>query len=453
MALSYDDVPNGLFIQLGKIAKHYHAQAADASALDTDLGDIAGVFEAMTSNESELLLDGFPSVVTGWQSQYVSRRASLAALATKRLQDRATVIDELRLENSQVASVLSALIRQMADDSESVNASTVTIGAVTADSGNIGNGSVLTTKILDGVTSPGRGAAGTYPAHPAYRGRNSELAVPSETMTLTCATANSGNETFAWHGRQQGQAHGFRSEGSGSIGTIGLAHATSANLLQNASFENFTGDQPANWTIDAGTAGTHVVEETNGADVYHGSSSLRLTGDGALAAITLSQAIAANRLQANRMYCVTARIKADASITAGDLTIQFRGTGYTPGDSESIEIEAGDLPTDWTLVHFFAVMPAVIPADFALEISWSDTPDNAKQLWIDDLSLSAVHYGGGIGVVLVRGTTPPVVGDRYTFTVANDDAGVFQKFFRQVYGVQLPSDDSGSETIDDSLAS
>jgi hypothetical protein len=44
------------------------------------------------------------------------------------------------------------------------------------------------------------------------------------------------------------------------------------------------------------------------------------------------------------------------------------------------------------------------------------------------------------------------VGDRFTWTVANDVAGTIQEFFRKYYRVQLPSNAAGGETILDSLA-
>jgi hypothetical protein len=458
MAVNYDTSPNGLFIQIGKIAKHYNLQAADAANLDADLADIMGAFEAMTAGANELMVEGVPTTFAGWESQYVARRASLVTLANTRIQDKETILDELNLAVDDVAAVLSELIRQMNSDSESVNASAVTIGSVSANASNSGNGTILTTKLLDGVTSPGSNARGTFAANPQYRGVDSELAVESETMTIEVATdsfqdgATEGGETFNWNGKKAGVVNGFGAEGSGAIGTITGAHSTSGNLLTNGDFEEITSNAPDDWTIDNGTAGTHILQETAGANVYHGDSSIRFVGDGSQAAIGISQAFGASDVTANKLYCVTVRIKADASISAGDLTIQFSGTGYTAGSSEKISIAAASLPTSWSLQSFFVLMPAEIPADFKLAIDWSGTPTDTKNLYIDDLSFSAVNYGGGVGVVAVRGSDPFIKGDRFTFSVANDEAGVFQKFFRQAFGVQLPSDDSGSETIDDSLA-
>ena len=145
------------------------------------------------------------------------------------------------------------------------------------------------------------------------------------------------------------------------------------------------------------------------------------------------------------------RYKADASISAGTLTVQFEGTGYTAGATEKVVILPGALATSWTLASFFVNLPGNIPSDFKLVVKWTGTPDNNKNLYLDDMALGPVTYGGGLGVVVVRGATPFERDDVFTFTVANTE-GVVQKAFRQVFGVQLPSDASAGETIADSVA-
>jgi hypothetical protein len=59
-------------------------------------------------------------------------------------------------------------------------------------------------------------------------------------------------------------------------------------------------------------------------------------------------------------------------------------------------------------------------------------------------------YHGGVAAAVVPGSSRFAAGDRFTFTVSNDAAGVFQEAFRKNYGVQLPS--SGAPTIADALA-
>lgn len=450
MALDYDGTPNGLFVQLGKVAKHYAAQAVDASDLSTDLDEINGVFEAMTSGEPETMVDGFATSVVGWQAEHFDRRTTLQGLGLKRLQDRTTVLDEIGATSTDQAEILSKLIKQMTNDTESVDRSTVSIGSVTAGGANVGNGTAITTTTLDGATSPGSGVAGAYAAHRLYAGLTTELCVPSETMRLTCVADSfsdgtaSGNEQFSWEGRLATNAV----EGSGLIGTITPVNGET-NLAANGNFEDWTDNLPDTFTLVAGVAGTHIVEESTGANVFNGLKSVKYVGDGT---VNPELSLSVNTLvTASKRYAVTCRIMADATVAAGDLTIQFEGTGYTAGGSEKITVAHGSLPTSWTLKNFFVNMPATIPSDFRLVLRWGATPTATKRLWIDDLAIAPVNYGGGLGAIIVRGATPFVRGDVFTFTVANDDAGAFQKFFRQAFGVQLPSAAGGAETIDDAL--
>lgn len=457
MALDYDGSPNGLFIQLGKIAKAFFAQKTDATDLDSDLSSILTVFNAMNSGEPALMIETFATSVDGWKTQHTTRRATLNALALTRLQDRVTVLDQIGAITTEKAEILRKLIDKMTVDGESVDGSVVTVGSTTPAGTNTGTGTVLTTKVLDGVTSPGAGWAGTYPAHLRYNGVNSQLAVPSETITIECSADSfadgltEGDETFTIEGRIAGDANGWEPEGSASVGSASPTAGANSTILTNGDFETFTDDVPDGWTLVAGTAGTHLVEESAALDVYHGGKCLRFDGDGTQASIEIKLPIANAIVTANKRYLVSCWIKGTATIAAGAVLISFEGTGYTAG-SDKIAIAAGDIPTSYALYHFFVTMPETIPSDFRVVVRWSGTPTAAKKLWIDDLACAPVTYGAGVGMAIVRGSVPFVRGDRFTFTLANDEAGTFQKYFRQAFGVQLPSDVAGAETIADTLA-
>ena len=454
MAMDYDGANTGVFTHLGKIIKHYNQFADDANDGSTGLAaDRKEILDKFQAGDQDVAIDGLVGAYERWKSEYIQRRSTISGFALSRLQDIATVINEIGASSSSQAEILDKLITQMNTDTETVNASSVTLGSVTAGAGNTGNGTLLRTEVLDGATSPGIVDGISMPSHAEYNGLDSELTVPAETWRFR-VTGDSfqdgleeGTEQLSWEGDVADQPHGIDAEGSGFIDT--LTPINSAGLLTDGEFEEFTSNTPDNWTIDAGTAGTHIFEETNAANIYHGAAGLKFTGDGAQANIQISQAIDAASVVANKAYVVTALIKASSSITNGALTIQFEGTGYTAGGSEKISIAAGSLPTSFTLQHFFINLPGVIPGDLKLVIKWTGTPTNAKNLWVDDVAFGPVTYGAGGGVVAVRGSTPFVRNDRFTITVANTE-GVIQSFFRRVFGVQLPS--SGSPSIADSLA-
>lgn len=459
MAIDYIGANNGLFRHLGKIVKHYIAQRADAIALGADQLDIADAIGLMTIGDPEQVVDGFDAIVAGWQANVVSWRGALLDLATKRLQDQESVIDEIGAVSFDLADMLAKLVTRMNLDAETVLKSTVSLGSSSADPNNTGNGSIVKTTILDGVTSPGAGAVGTFAAHAEYRGVLSQLAVTSETMRLECVTDSfvgsvaEGAEVWRWTGRKRDEANGFGNEGSGEIGNVVSLHGQSA-ILQNADFEDWSAGTLDSWTRVAGAFGSTITQETTAANVYHGDSALALNGDGVTTSIELTQSISNALVSANKMYCVSARVMGAVGLAAGTLTIQFEGTGYSAGASEKVSLNNAALAAigaSYSLQHFFVIMPDIIPADFKLVVRYNGTPENGKTIRVDDLAFNAASYGGGVAVAVIRGSTPWVQNDRVEFTVTNDDDGEFQKFFRQAFGIQLPSDDSGSETIPDTL--
>jgi hypothetical protein len=118
-----------------------------------------------------------------------------------------------------------------------------------------------------------------------------------------------------------------------------------------------------------------------------------------------------------------------------------------------VSLPAAALPTAWHMAYFWWHCPSSIPSDLKLSLSVTGPLTNAAELFFDTVVFYPPTYFNGVGLVFVPGTAAPVARDTFTFTVTNDQAGVFQEFARRVLGVQLPSDAAGTETISDSLAS
>lgn len=455
MSLDYTGSAQGLFRHLGKLIKYFNKYKADATdatnGLDANRKDI---YDAIEAGDLELTIDGLATAFEQWKQDIVGRRATLSSYMVRRLRDRNTVLDQIGAVSTDVSEIMSKLISQMLIDSQTVQASSVSLGSVAAAGSNAGNGQLVVTKVLDGYSSPGSANGLGFLPQRSYVGLNSELAVPSETMKVQCVEDSFGYQgavAFRWQGRSPDTAgqFGIAAEGSGDIGLLYEIHSATSNFLTNADFEDFTvANLPDGWVAEAGTVGTHIKANSTAAKVAHGSKSLQLVGDGTQATIKLSQAFGTGSLNTNRMYLVSAQIIADASIGAGTLTIQLEGTGYTPGSTEKIEIASGSLPTSFQLKTFLVMLPASLPDDLKLVVKWDGTPSSGKNLYVDDLGMAPIQYGGGVGAAVVRGTVPFSKGDSYSFTVANTE-GLFQRAFRQIFGVQLPS--SGSPTISDSL--
>ena len=449
MAIDYQE----LFASVGKLTKYFNSFATTSQALPAAIAAIEVAFQAEDKLDVTTGLN--PGNLTAWQSEYAGRRSSLATMAKKRFNEP-DLADELLSPSTDLTAVMPRFVQQMITDSQSINASSAAIGSVTAAGTNVGTMTILATLLLDRGTSPGSRQGTTYTADANYGNVTSELPV-AETMAWR-VTADSysngkaeGAETITWTGDVPDAQFGTATqEGSGTIGQFDAIHASTSRYLTNADLETWSvTDTPDNWTIDAGAVTTNIVQ-ASGSNKSHGTYGLKFLASGG-ASIQVSQAFTTAKVKPGKRYAVTFWMKADAAILAGTFTAQFEGTGYTAGAAEKVSIAFGDMPTSWTLKNFFVLMPAVVPSDFKFVIKWSGTPTSGKATYLDDFGMGEVQYGGGLGVVAVRGQTPAVINDRFTAAISNSE-GVFQRFFRRVFGLQLPSNVSAAETISDSLA-
>lgn len=444
MAINYLN----LFEDIGEFVQRVNNYVGYYSDLDTDESEIEA---ELTGNGREDILSGTPEMFVAFKGMIVSWITQLITKITQRITHRVTILEELHIgDNTSIDQVLYDMIRDMNDNTRSVQKNTVTLGSVTDDKDNTNAGTVLIGKILDGVTDPNTNMI----SNPEYLGLDSELAI-TDSMAITCLVdsnnggATEGNESFQWVGIVKPTAK-FNWETPGSGNGPTLNPLNSFTIITNLDFEDFTTNAPDDWDIDTGTAGTHIDDDT--VTPYHGDKALKLTGDSALGTIQISQTVDTSLLAAAKRYCFAAWIKGTAAMLAGTLTIQFEGTGYTAGATEKISLAFGTLAamTSYTLKYFFVNMPEEFPDDFEIVIKVSGTPTTAKPVYIDRACFGPVDYFNGIHASVICGSEKFVRGDRFTFTTTNDEAGVFQSFFRDAYGVQLPS--SGAPTIADSLA-
>lgn len=422
-------------------------------AVTTYPGLLDDIETTLSTNDRQDVLSGTPDMFDSFQDSLIGIVDRLRDKVNTRFTNRPTLLEKLPVTTGASArDVLLEFIKEMGANSQTVKASEVTLGSVTAAT-NHGDGTVLLSKVLDGITSPG---TGLYVA-PSQKGTLSELCRP-EAFTLTCfrdaesGGTPEGQEVFQWDGKQASRGpFDWRPEGSGQGPSVPTLNSTTT--LLNKDFELFsTTNVPDNWTV-TGTTST-VGEEATSVNVYRGTKSLKITGNGATATLGVKQVIPAAGLTPNRLYLVALYVKGEASTVAGALTVQFEGTGYTPGGSEKVEMDAAALSaaTSFTLKYFWVLMPATIPSDFGLVIKVTGTLTSAKRVWIDSVAFGPPVWHNGHAVAVIAGATQFLSGDRFTYAVANDDAGKFQRFFRRHFGMQLPSVDDASETIDDSLA-
>lgn len=435
MALNYTN----LFTNAGKYVKSVNRYKGLYAGLDTDYSGVASVLE--TSGRDDLLsgeferFQSYKDAVLGWIGQL---RGQVGRVMT----NREAVLVELAVgSQSDFNTVIKLMYADMVLNTQNVLKNTITLGSVTATKTNANAGICVVDKVLDGYTQPSAG----WPAISGYTGLNSEVGL-TDTHYVTCLTdlpsngVADGSESFAWVGKpSMGDPYHYRSYGSGTGPTIRTLQGNS--LLSNLEFETFSSNAPGSWTLDSGTAGTHVFSDTTGAKVKRGTYSLKLTGDAATT-ITLSQA-AATLVRPLKRYVVGFWVLGNASMAAGTLTISFTSAsgGYTAGASEKISLNAAAIQalTTYGWKSFYVNMPADVPTDLKLTISLTGPATNAQSLWIDGGGFQAVDYFNGHSAYIYAGSDNFIRGDNFTYTCTNDEAGVFQTAFAKLFRIQFPS--------------
>lgn len=327
MAFDWVTNPTGVIYRIGRIVSRINSyNTLEVTTLPADLKIIADPYEAadMTA-QIPTVFDAF----TQQQSQIQQFRQLLARFIDATIQDPVTVLDVLGVLTTDVQAIVAAIIEQALIDAKTFQKSVVTVGSVTAPvtPANKGTGFALVTTTLDGYNAPLSGGQ----ANLNYRGLLSELAVPTETMLLQCVgdsmtnSLQEGAESWNWSGALPYDAFDWHQEGSGQ--GPGLTTGDGYALVTDGNFENWSGDTPSNWTIDAGAATTNIVNET--ATVFRGTHSAKFVGTGAAAAITLGQAISPATLQNRRRDLVGVWMRGTGVPAAGNIVVKFTGTGYT----------------------------------------------------------------------------------------------------------------------------
>lgn len=465
MALGYAN----LFEDLGKFIAVINACSTNAGT--TIPGWESGI-EAKVGAENGRydVLEQVHTTFQGFREEELSRISVLAAKVEERLIHQDTVIEEIPWleENAAIEDVLVALYEMMLDDSQTINAGSVTIPvSVTADAGNYtDDGTVFYDCVLDGASSPSSGwpvvpsyivdTAGKKPGTGGYVGRTSELV--SGAMVFECIAdsftdgATAGQERFDVQNGVRGKG-GYDWERTGEGKLSSVTTMDSGNKLLNGGFEDFSvTNTPDNWTLGVGVVvGTHVLRNSTAAHVKRGTYSLKIVGDGALATIKLSQVVTG--LIPRKRYVVGVWLKGGASVSAGALSLKMEGTGYTAGTNEQISLNQAALAAlvNYGAYSFFFNVPEAVPSDFAIALSVTGPLANAGTIYVDGLCLAEAQWHGGTCFGIFPGAKPFLRGDKFTVDWALASEGAFQKFFRKWYGVQLPSDAAAGETISDTL--
>ncbi len=246
--------------------------------------------------------------------------------------------------------------------------------------------------------------------------------------------------------------------GSGTNTTLTTRDPSTDGFLTNGGFDAFTSNSPDNWTVDVGTPGTHLDGSANS---YRGAKCLRFLGNGSTNP-AISQDLSAVGLEPLKKYPLHVRLRAEAAITTGTLTIDlYDGTSTInneQGSGQTIDIDLTALRSGvWQAFTTIFSIKDPLPTAVKLRVRTTSAISNTHNLRIDDLCLGAEMtslYSGGPDLAIFAGDKRFGLNDGFNLAIANDLRGAIQTFFWRVFDLPLkplPSATGGSETINDSL--
>lgn len=365
--------------------------------------------------------------VDSWQNTFNQFFSNLQIIAQNTIIKMADT-DAGGLLQRTLPYALSYLIAQMQATSESVNATTVVVGAQTAVGTPTGN-PVIVVSALNGYGQTIQYAFGeTLTFACTADAQTGGATAKQEALTVTGQAAVSNSFAYNWPG------------GSGASTPINACDSTvnnsgaAINALQNSDFETFTtANNPDNWTIATGVAGTSVISGGSG-NAYKGANCVGFVGDSAtLTAITQlfnqapSVTVGAGGTSFKPApltpYAVNVEFKLSAaSPTAGVLEIALiDGTGTiindASGTANSVTANLHSIAdTSFHNVNAVFRLPAVLPSTIKLRVRLSTALTTGTTVYVDGLAMNPMKqfYAGGPFVSVFSGPTNMILGDSWT---------------------------------------
>lgn len=448
--------PESLFVRLGHIFATFDLVNTQRG---TDLPPHIDTIQADFDTTNQDIIDNIYTNLLTQQNSASSLPSSLRSISEKLVTEM--VNDDLPQSSLSSLSVcMQALIDQMNDNSESVQACHAS-ASVTPSPSNNGNANV----IIGLLGANGLLQENTF----------KELIIGTVDADSQTGGARSGSERITFIGQYPINDALSWLYPVGSGGSVGLACINASlsqqrgvqNHLNNSDFELWTVPNiPNAWNILVGTAGTSIKQSTT--EKYDGSSSLEFVGDGTEEttiyqqfAISTSSGDTSAILTPITQYAFNAWIKTDNVPAQGELTISLSDSSGNilsdvQGNQAKTVIDLTTIGTEFTPVYTFIRTPRIIPAQTRFTIALTTPLPSGTSLFIDRLAMAqpTVMYQGGPSIAAFSGASALIRGDSFSIDVHNDYAGKFQRTFERFFNMRqlnllLPSSDS--PTISDDL--
>lgn len=466
MAVAYST----FFARLGKLFGMAEDIRTHQAALRTQYAAIIGQY---TSADSYMIGD-----LTGQLESRIADSQRLLMLIQKEL--NRTLIDMVDddlvstngggLISKTNKEAIRELIRQMDAGSSTIDGTTITIGSVTAVSGNVGNGTI----VLSAVASTENAIDVVH-----YPSVLTELVRARCVADEYSETADANSETFYITGqRSEARLHDEWPKGSGITHYVNTVSSSFSggkkpglNVLRNSNYEAFTSNVPDFWTIVTGSAGSTVDDI---ATPFTGSTALKFVGDGSTTC-KISQSLNSTggtlgTIKPDTPYTISFAVRTNGgSLTGGNLRVSLQdGSGNIMNASDAnrkCEISiayntVGALTATYQLKTVACMTPLHLPKGAKFVVETNTAFNSGVELYIDDVVLAQMHrpVPGGLAMQMIPGSTAFASDDEFTVQVTNNNEGKFAREFDRFFntarlGYALPSNYSNGESIADSLIS
>lgn len=446
----------GLFTVLGKYIKLINTMNGYVSALESGKD---AIFTVLEGEDLEDYYTTLPGLTTGFQSNVNSWINSLINECKRVIVDRDYVLEQLVLNSSDVTTVLNTIYDYMKTNNYSLKPSVVSIGGSDVDKNRFlitrpspydtinAVGNVFVTRTLDGVSAP----SSVVSAHLRYNGIESQLAKSTTVYARVTSPPTSSSSKGTVELFSTGPVTGpyqLQEEEPGSGPS--LSDVEGANLVgSNWNFTTFTSHNPDNWTMSSGTAGTDWT-------YVGGDGGLDIKTDGIYCKRQLTG------LSNHRTYLVAAYVIGEDAGAEADVVVDIEVQNNT-GTTTYASGTTGNIVTAYT--------PALGVYEYSnggLAYCFLNTTDDINlnnlyvkvtcstlssgSAYIKKVVCAPVTYYNGLGFAYWNpgNYTFNFEKDYGSIAVSNNNAGVFQTFFRQALNVQMPTNDTN--TVNDALA-
>lgn len=459
MALTYTGT-GGLFTRLGALVYMMDQVRAHQTNLKTLLANVQAEYSSTDAWMIDVLSGNIEARIAEAGGvlndvRAAAERTILEMCFTEASDSSATNT----MVNKNIRDALVWLIRQMDTDLQSIDGTTITKSSLVVGGTNSGNGKFYylfdAPNILLGSTAD-------------WPNIRTEILEARCVQDAVSGAVSRGSEIFEIRGQPAYQGLDYRfPAGSGTLMRLATACASvdngtqGQNILHNTDFEDQTSNLADRFTVVSGTAGTEFLTETTAANVYRGTSSIKLAVTGST--FNIRQQLAnfdgtLGRLTPDRPYLLAVAIKKGASAT-GELRISVKDASGNILDSGNFRLTQAINATTTSFEIYAAQVrsPRVIPSEVYFHIE-TTTAIGTAACYIDEVILCEMMQiaAGGPAIAIVAGSTNWAADDfaRYRFT--NNDEGKFATAFDRFFdmygkGLSLPANYLGTETIADSL--